>query len=471
MASASPSPDLLRLRVSIAGSDPLIWRQLEVDSGLRLDEFHDVLQLAFGWRNSHLHHFMEEEPWSRAHGLPRIGRQPRVWGMTTIDDLPEDDLPEDEWTLAQVFGDSDDPLFYEYDFGDCWVHVIEVIERIHDPKAPRAALVNASRRAPLDDAGGIGGYEEKLEILANAAHPEHEEIADWIQWVSGPWNPFDPEAVDIEHINREFALRFAPDAATSQPDVGAVPPGSAIAALLERMPLPIAAELRGHLARSGALNVAPLDAETARGIVEPFAWMIRAAGTDGIRLTGAGWLPPAVVHAAMNELGWTEAWYGKANREDITAPIRNLREDATHLGMLRKRNGVLYATSAATKLVDDPVALWRHLAGSVVRKTRLGPYRDVIVLIAVELAAGDLDPRVDGGRGVEGVGFGLEVLGWVSADGTPLTDADVHALVVDALNMMRNAGAFGRPGPRGLVPQVNAAGRAFATEMLRTPVA
>jgi len=110
---------LLRLRVSIDGRDPEIWRLLESRAELTLADLHSVLQIAFGWRESHLHAFTDQDPDERAPDLPRIGRQPRTWGMDNpLDDLPADQLSERKWTLGQVFDGFDGPLFYEYDFGD-----------------------------------------------------------------------------------------------------------------------------------------------------------------------------------------------------------------------------------------------------------------------------------------------------------------------------------------------------------------
>jgi hypothetical protein len=34
-----------------------LWRRLELASGLFLDEVHEILQVAFGWTDSHLHRF------------------------------------------------------------------------------------------------------------------------------------------------------------------------------------------------------------------------------------------------------------------------------------------------------------------------------------------------------------------------------------------------------------------------------
>ena len=49
--------------------------------------------------------------------------------------------------------------------------------------------------------GGIWGYGDFLEALRDPAHEEHEAMVEW----SGRW--FDPEAFDVEAINRELTPR------------------------------------------------------------------------------------------------------------------------------------------------------------------------------------------------------------------------------------------------------------------------
>ncbi len=61
-------------------------------------------------------------------------------------------------------------------------------------------------------------------------------------------------------------------------------------------------------------------------MVRPYAWLLDRVGDEGIRLTGAGYLPPAHVEAAATELGLLEDWMGKGNRETQTLPVLHLRE-------------------------------------------------------------------------------------------------------------------------------------------------
>ena len=51
-------PEQLILRVTLVGSDPKIWRRVEVHSGLTLHDLHYVIQCLFDWSDSHLYHFL-----------------------------------------------------------------------------------------------------------------------------------------------------------------------------------------------------------------------------------------------------------------------------------------------------------------------------------------------------------------------------------------------------------------------------
>ncbi|MPZ79994.1 MAG: hypothetical protein GEV28_06165 [Actinophytocola sp.] len=97
-------------------------------------------------------------------------------------------------------------------------------------------------------------------------------------------------------------------------------------------------------------------------MVHPYTWLLDRVGADGITLTGAGYLPPAHVQAAVTELGLANEWIGKGNREVQTLPVLNLRESAQRAGLLRKHQGKLVLTPRGRTARTDPVALWWLLA-------------------------------------------------------------------------------------------------------------
>lgn len=53
----APSTAALKLKASVLGISPMIWRRVVVPSELTLYGLHRVLQIAFGWEDYHLHAF------------------------------------------------------------------------------------------------------------------------------------------------------------------------------------------------------------------------------------------------------------------------------------------------------------------------------------------------------------------------------------------------------------------------------
>jgi hypothetical protein len=46
-----------QVRADLNGTKPPLWRRLDLASDLFLDQVHEIVQVAFGWTNSHLHQF------------------------------------------------------------------------------------------------------------------------------------------------------------------------------------------------------------------------------------------------------------------------------------------------------------------------------------------------------------------------------------------------------------------------------
>ncbi|WP_235013254.1 plasmid pRiA4b ORF-3 family protein [Arthrobacter sp. SLBN-100] len=422
------------MNVTIVGSDPAIWRLLEIDPSLTMDRVHEVLQTALGWRDSHLHSFTDTDPYVRLRAVNGIVREPRRWVPQDLLEDSDDDLPETAWTLGQILTAESGPLFYEYDFGDGWIHRLELTGNLPIPaNTPRARLVDGERRAPLEDSGGIGGYHDLLDALADPAHDEHEDLKAWVTWTAGPWQEFDPEQLDINAVNNELDLLFP---APNEPGPGSE---SLTRELTNRMPPGLRREFRSYLHAAGLDGPATVEVDVAEAMTAPYLWLTRRIGPDGLSLTAAGWLPPAVVREAMTELGWAKDWIGKANREDQTLPVLQLRESAQRLGLIRKIKGRLVLTTAAKRLLDDPAGLWLFLARSIAHRHRHDSERDATLLLLLEVAAGKRTGWVDY---VEAVCFGLGALGWRTRTGAELEPNTVQGLLVDAREVLLNLGIF-----------------------------
>lgn len=197
-ATTSRRLPLRTLRVSavLAYTDPPIWRRFDLASDLRLDELHRVLQEAFEWQGGHLHQFSGEgRIWEDGSAA---GFGPSPFGESPA---PE---PESKTRLGQVLAAVGDRLEYVYDFGDSWEHVL-VLEEIVEPApgAPRARVVDGDRAAPLEDCGGVPGYEELITALAEPEKPDHTHLAEWyVDMYGGSPADFDPAHFDVEVLDR-----------------------------------------------------------------------------------------------------------------------------------------------------------------------------------------------------------------------------------------------------------------------------
>ena len=174
----------VRLTVTLEGIDPPVWRRLEVPASLKLERLHDVLQVALGWTNSHLHVFeIGEERIGVSYALDQL-----TDGLCTRSGRMVE--------LGHVVDKGFRRLTYEYDFGDSWRHTIEVESVEDEPTGDDwVSCLEGARSCPPEDCGGVGGYEHLLEVVFDPTHPEFEEMREWV----GPG--FDPERFDLAAVN------------------------------------------------------------------------------------------------------------------------------------------------------------------------------------------------------------------------------------------------------------------------------
>jgi hypothetical protein len=69
-----------------------------------------------------------------------------------------------------------------------------MVNKIHEPVTPPKGVpecIDGAYACPPDDCGGVGGYENLLEIINDPNHEEHESMVEWL--VGG----FDPDKFDI----------------------------------------------------------------------------------------------------------------------------------------------------------------------------------------------------------------------------------------------------------------------------------
>jgi len=169
-----------QVKCTVKGIKPPIWRRLHVHSDISLAMLHNVVQLAIGWSDSHLHDFVVD-------GVPYT--TPDVDGGGDVED-------EREVLLLDVAPSAGARLLYRYDFGDGWECDL-LVERALDPAngAVYPLCLTGKRAGPPEDVGGVWGYSRLLEALSDPKHPEHR----WrLEWIGGQ---FDAERFDVASVN------------------------------------------------------------------------------------------------------------------------------------------------------------------------------------------------------------------------------------------------------------------------------
>jgi Plasmid pRiA4b ORF-3-like protein len=278
-----------RVRVDLNGTRPPLWRRLELASDLFLDQVHEVIQVAFGWTDSHLHQF--------GSGPARYGPGNEHYLCPFQVQDGEPGVPEEHVRLDEVLADVGDKLFYDYDFGDDWEHTIKLEAVLpRRDSAPGAVCVAGRRDGPAEDCGGIYAYE----LICAATDPGNPAHTDAVAEFSRFYGDFaEPEAVhptpfDINGINETLAgLALQGHGEPTDSDTGQQRDYPQPLSELVRAARTTAGkrELRQLMSEARLDQPVLVSAATASRMARPYTWLLDRVGDDGIKLTGAGYLP------------------------------------------------------------------------------------------------------------------------------------------------------------------------------------
>ena len=166
----------LEIRVSLDLEVYKATRTMIVPANLRLIQLHKVLQNVFDWKNYHLYDFT-------------IYRGEESNPVTRLVPYQEDLEYDNEailignHTLGEFLVDGN-RIRYVYDFGDYWVHEIELLRVLENYDQDSPYLVEASGQTPPEDVGGLPGFMRFREIMMDPSDPDHQAMNDW----AGYWN-------------------------------------------------------------------------------------------------------------------------------------------------------------------------------------------------------------------------------------------------------------------------------------------
>ena len=184
IAKAKPSTtdrvsEIATLRIELRDSDPLIWREVEVPTSISLEVLHDIVQAVMGWEDYHLWEFTIAK---QRYGLP--SDEDEDWGSPPLRRCRRGP-PARRAEAAQ--GPRSTTFMTSATAGSTGSRVTRV--RQGEPGVAYPRYIGGERNAPPEDCGGISGFYDKLEAIADPKHPDHADIVEWM-------GEYDPEAID-----------------------------------------------------------------------------------------------------------------------------------------------------------------------------------------------------------------------------------------------------------------------------------
>lgn len=175
--------EIYQIKITLRGVTPAVWRRVLVSADMTLGGLHEVLQIAMGWSNYHMHDFCIAKQEFSSHDL----------GYADLG-LPES-IDENSVRLRDVLGSVGAKAMYSYDFGDDWQHNL-VVEKILPPADGVVYPVckAGKRNCPPEDCGGPYGYYDLLNTFPDSEDPEYLGMI-----------AHDPEAFSLEAVNSDLA--------------------------------------------------------------------------------------------------------------------------------------------------------------------------------------------------------------------------------------------------------------------------
>lgn len=178
---------MLHLKITLDYPDYEISREIQLPYDYSFYGLHKVIQCCFNWQNYHLYDFSVYD------------NRELLFRIVSEDEEEYDDIPvmrDVECNVYEVLAKHLD-VQYTYDMGDYWEHKIELLEIVEEHENVIPTCLKVTGKAPPEDCGGIGGYQELLERIADG----DKDAFSWVE--SMKW-----DEQSVEGINKELKWRF-----------------------------------------------------------------------------------------------------------------------------------------------------------------------------------------------------------------------------------------------------------------------
>ncbi len=139
------------------------------------------------WRNYHLYLFIK--------GGVDFG-DPRLW-------VEEDVIDVRKIKICNLLKEEGQTIAYQYDPGDYWQMTIKLESILWDEGRSyrKPVCLDGENSAPPEDVGGVGGFEEFKEVIADPMNPRYKEFKTWAG------RSYEPLKFDLKKTNQRLGVR------------------------------------------------------------------------------------------------------------------------------------------------------------------------------------------------------------------------------------------------------------------------
>ena len=177
------------LHISIAFSDPLIWRRVQVPGTITLAQLHDIIQLSMGWSDSFVHQFL----------VGKISYDP---SMRTNAPKEAKRFDEHKYKLYTLEEGMRFMFTYLYDAGEGWEHEIHLEEVVPPTRLlNHPILLSGEMACPPETVGDIHEYHQLISSLDS---PDSKSRTSLYELTGRP--DFDPNFFDLDAAKKRVSM-------------------------------------------------------------------------------------------------------------------------------------------------------------------------------------------------------------------------------------------------------------------------
>jgi hypothetical protein len=172
------------LAIELALVENNALRKIRVGANITFERLHKIIQAAYNWRECHLYQFLLFKDGS-------AGERPSV---EIVIDKEESSNPKTAKLVHRAklcdYLNEYKYILYVYDFGDDWMHYIDVVGTMDDCDDGLPVFLGGENDAPPEDCGGPEGFSDFLKTMSQPKHKEHKHMKEWA--AEQGWERFDP---------------------------------------------------------------------------------------------------------------------------------------------------------------------------------------------------------------------------------------------------------------------------------------